>query len=86
MMKSFLLYGIVLLICLCAAEVFCTETFASKEDTNGAKQYIPKTVKTEFEDTFDDILKTMKAYFDIRISQLKDTIGDFLPLRILCFP
>ena len=58
-MKSFLLYGIVLLICLCAAE---------------------------FEDKFDDILKTMKAYFDIRISQLKDTIGDFLPLRILCFP
>ena len=58
-MKSFLLYGIVLLMCLCAAE---------------------------FEDKFDDILKNMKAYFDIRISQLKDTIGDFLPLRILCFP
>ena len=59
MMKSFLLYGIVLLMCLCAAE---------------------------FEDKFDDILKTTKAYFDIRISQLKDTIGDFLPLRIMCFP
>ena len=84
-MKSFLVYGIVLLMCLCAAEVFCTETCV-KEDTNGAKQCIPKTVKTEFEDKFDDILKTMKAYFDIRISQLKDTIGDFLPLRILCFP
>ena len=85
-MKSFLVSCIVLLICLCAAEIFCTETFAWNENTNGAKQYIPKTVKTEFEDKFDDILKTMKAYFDIRITQLKDTIGDFLPLRILCFP
>ena len=84
MMKSFLVYCIVLLMCLCA-EVFCTET-CDKEDTNVAKQCIPKTVKNELKDKSDDILKTMKAYFDIRISQLKDTIGDFLPLRILCFP
>ena len=87
-MKSFLVYCIVLLMCLCAAEVFCTET-CDTEGTNGAKQCTPKVkdylvqiTRDLYQDEFlpeqTRMINDVKTKFEDKLEENEQLIDDKL--------